>query len=718
MKRTFISLLLLSFGVPSFLFADEGMWMLPLLEKINISAMSERGYKLGLKEIFDTNQSALKDAIVIFNGGCTGEIVSDQGLLFTNHHCGYDQIQSHSTLEHNYLKDGFWASSLEEELPNPGCEVYFLERMEDVTEQIILQLNDTMSDEKRNTKINEMIATIQTEASDSGVFNCEVKSLFEGNQYYLYVYKVYKDIRLVGAPPSSIGKFGYDSDNWVWPRQTGDFSIFRVYTAPDGSPAEYSADNIPLQPKKYLSISLAGIQKDDFTFILGYPGETNRYLTSDGLKYIMDVNNDIRIKIRGKRQEILMKAMQSDSLVQIQYSAKYYKSSNGWKYAIGQNKELVKTGLISKKMQEQEEFQKWCLSDTVRMIEYGKVLTDLEQLYIQTRPSGYNFRLIGEAFFMAAEITDLASDFYYLNLLLNKPDTNTNELKKEIDELKVRAEDFFKNYHSPTDKEVLKAMICLYEQEIPESDRPAFYQTLNGKYHGNLEKFVEKMFSQSIFTNKDRVLKFLNNPKVSVLSHDLIFKVSTDILVKYFEAYGQYDILQNRINNLNRLYMKGRMEMDPEKFLYPDADFTIRLSYGTVRDYLPREAVHYDYFTTLKGVMEKEDSTNFEFMVPAALKRLYHNSDFGVYGHDSIMPVCFITDNDITGGNSGSPVMNAKGELIGIAFDGNWESMSSDFAYSSNYQRCICVDIRYVLFIIDKFAGASRILHELNINPN
>lgn len=718
MKRSFSLLLILFFKLPAILIADEGMWMLPLLDQLNISNMRDLGCKLGSDQIFDTSQSGLKDAIVIFDGGCTGEIVSDKGLLFTNHHCGYDQIQKHSTIENNYLKDGFWASSLEEELPNPGCEVYFLKCIQDVTERILLQLHDTMSLEKRNTRINEEIVAIETESSDSGTYKCEVKPLYEGNKYLLHIYIVYKDVRLVGTPPSAIGKFGFDTDNWVWPRHTGDFSIFRIYTAPDGSPAEYSKDNIPLQPKKYLSISLAGVQKNDFTFILGYPGETNRYLTSSGVKFEMGVSNDIRIKVRGKRQDILSEAMRTDSLVQIQYSAKYYKSSNGWKYARGQNKELVKVDIITKKKLEEAEFQKWCNSDSSRIKDYGQLLHDLENLYLQAKPSGYNFKLLSEAFFVSAEITDLASDFYYLNILLNKTDYNQSEIGKEIDELRTRTDEFFKDYNASIDKEILKAMIRLYAKEIWDANQLAFYHTLNEKYKGDVEKFVEKIFAHTIFASREKVNKFLDNPKPSLLSKDPIYLISSDILIKYFEAYGQFNTLENKIKNLNRLYMKARMEKDPDKFLYPDADFTMRLSYGTVKDYYPREAVHYDYFTTLRGVMEKEDSSDFEFMVPAALKKLYNSADYGVYGQNGNMPVCFITDNDITGGSSGSPVLNNKGELIGIAFDGNWEAMSSDFAYDGSFQRCICVDIRYVLFIIDKFAGANYILKELKINLN
>lgn len=711
-------LFLLLIFLPSALFADEGMWLLPLLNQLNTKTMHELGLKLEGNDIYDTAETGLKDAIVIFDGGCTGEIVSDQGLLFTNHHCGYDQIQSHSTLEHNYLKDGFWADSLSDELPNPGCEVLFLERTEDVTEKIYSQLSDTLSSESRITKINELSNKIATEASDSGKFQCMVNPLYEGNKYYLYVYLVYKDVRLVAAPPSSIGKFGFDTDNWVWPRHTGDFSIFRVYTAPDGSPAEYSPDNIPLKPKKYLNISLGGVKNGDFTFVLGYPGETNRYMNSGAILHEMNVDNEIRIKVKGERLKLLNEAMEADSLVQIKYSAKYYRSSNAWKYAVGQNKEIAKNGLIGQKMQEEKMFQNWCLADSARNAKYGKLLSDMDDLYNQIKPSSYNFKLITEAFFMSSEITDLASDFYYLNLLLNRSDSSQNEIADEIIELRKRIEIFYKDFDISVDKMILKSMIKLYANLNPSSSYPAFYDIIRNRYRGNVDRYVDKALAHSIFISREKLLSFLDKPKSDVLANDMIFKLSLDILTKYFEIYGQFNTLDTKIKELNRLYMKARMEKEPEKFQYPDADFTMRLSYGTVKDYYPREAVHYDYFTTLKGVIEKEDSTDYEFMVPLKLKELYRNSDYGKYGQDSTMPVCFITNNDITGGNSGSPVLNSKGELIGIAFDGNWEAMSSDFVYNNSLQRCICVDIRYVLFIIDKFACANRILKELKIYSN
>jgi hypothetical protein len=713
--RNRIAFLALIFLKLNCVFADEGMWMLPLLEKLNMPKMKEMGCELSSEDIYNINMSSLKDAVVIFDGGCTGEIVSDQGLLFTNHHCGYDQIQYHSTVENNYLRDGFWASELKDELPNPGCEVYFLERIEDVTDSVLLKLDINLSSTERTSEINKIIAKIETEASDSNTFETQVKSFYEGNKYYLCVYTVYKDIRLVGAPPSSIGKFGYDTDNWMWPRHTGDFSVFRVFTAPDGSPAEYSPENIPLRPKKVIPISLGGVHQGDFSFILGYPGSTERYSTSFGIEETMEVTNAVRIKVRDVRQRLLMESMNSDPKVQIQYSGKYFKSSNYWKYSLGQNKELIKSDLLTRKRIEEKKFEEWANADTARNSVYGKVISDLKNNYSEIKPIKYNLHFINEAFFLSSEIIDFASEFYYLGALLRRPGNREEDIQLEIAELKEKTQKFFKDYDVATDISIVKAMLKLYRSDIPLEECPDFYQTIIKKYKGNVDKFVDKMFDKSMFVDEDKVLDFLMKPDPDVLFGDVGFKVAGSVLLKYFDIYGKFNSYNNRLDYLNSLYIKGRMEMDTEKFAYPDANFTMRLTYGTVRNYAPSDAILYNYFTTLKGVMEKEDSSNFEFKVPENLKKLYNNSDFGRYGENNSMPVCFITDNDITGGNSGSPVFNAKGELTGIAFDGNWESMSSDKSFEPLTQRCICVDIRYVLFIIDKFAGAERIIKELKL---
>jgi hypothetical protein len=715
MKRNRIFLLVLVSIKFTYAIADEGMWMLPLLDKLCMPKMKEMGCELSSEDIYNINQSSLKDAVVIFDGGCTGEIVSGQGLLFTNHHCGYDWVQYHSTVENNYLHDGFWAAGLKDELPNPGCKVYFLERIEDVTDSVLLKLDNSLNDADRKSAINNKIDAIEKVAADSNSFEAQVKSYFEGNKYYLCVYRVYKDIRLVGAPPSSIGKFGYDTDNWTWPRFTGDFSVFRIYTAPDGSPAEYAPDNLPLQPKKIIPISLEGVHNGDFSFILGFPGVTDRYSTSFNIKETIEVYNAVRIKVRDVRQKLLMESMNSDPKIQIQYSGKYFKSSNYWKYSVGQNRELRKSDLLNRKRGEENDFVNWAKADSSRFSIYGMVMNRLENNYLELTPVRYNLQFINEALFLSSEIIDFASDFYYLSALLSRPENRENDIQQEITDLKDKTEKFFKDYDANTDKNIVKAMLKLYASEIPFEKRPDFYTIINKKYKGNIDKFVDKLFDKSIFADQSKVLNFLTKPNSKVLSKDIGFKVAGSVLLKYFEFYNKYNQYDAQIDNLNRLYIKGSMEKDAGKFLYPDANFSMRLTYGTVCDYSPADAIHYNYFTTMKGIMEKEDTTNFEFVVPENLKKLYNNSDFGIYGENDTMRVCFITDNDITGGNSGSPVLNSKGELTGIAFDGNWESMSGDFSYEPQTQRCICVDIRYVLFIIDKFAGADRIINELKL---
>lgn len=695
--------------------ADEGMWLLPLLEEINMSDMQQMGFELTAEDVYSINNSSLKDAIVIFGGGCTGEIVSDEGLLFTNHHCGYDEIQNHSSIDHDYLKKGFWAMSREEELPNPELEVKFLRRIEIVTDQILQELSDQMNEEDRRAKVKELSKEIEEEAEEEGKYEARVRSFFEGNAYYLFVYEVYKDVRLVGAPPSSIGKFGYDTDNWEWPRHTGDFSIFRVYTAPDGSPAEYAEENIPLKPLHYLPISIDGVEKGDFTFVLGFPGSTQRYLSSYGIAETMTNTNDIRVLVRGARLEILKEDMLADDVVRINYASKYSRSSNYWKYSIGQNKGLRNLNVIKKKQEEEKQFQSWIAIDSVRSAKYGNILEKMETIYSNRKKNDYNFQLIEEAFFRATEMINFITDFHYLYMLLLTEEENAEEISDEIQELRELTKDFFREYHLPTDKKVAKAMFKLYFENANEKQYPDIYEVIRGKYKGNIDKFVDKMFLKTFFTDENKVMKFLDEPSIRLLTKDMGFQAGNSIVRKYFEEYGVLDNYNLELDKLKRLYLQARMEMNPMSDYYPDANFTMRLTYGTVEDYSPRDAVHYNHFTYLIGVMEKEDTSNFEFVVPPKLKELYHSRDYGIYGEGNRMPICFITNNDITGGNSGSPVLNSKGQLIGLAFDGNWEAMSGDIAYESDIQRCICVDIRYVLFIIDKFAGNSQLIEELTI---
>jgi hypothetical protein len=698
--------------------ADEGMWLLPLIEKLNMPAMKELGFKLTAEDIYSINHTSLKDAIVIFGSGCTGEIVSEDGLIFTNHHCGFEYIQDQSTLEHDYIKDGFWAKTTVDELPNPGLEVRFLKRIEDVTEHLLSGIPDSISLEDRSAQINDSIKVIEKMACENDKFEAEIVPFFAGNSYYLFVYQVYKDVRLVGTPPSSIGNFGHDTDNWEWPRHAGDFSIFRAYTAPDGSPAEYSPDNIPLKPACSLSISLNGVSNGDMAFVLGYPGNTNRYISSSGVREIMDVDNVNRIKIRTLRQDILTKDMQSDPMINLQYASKYAISSNFWKYCIGQNRQLDVLNVLEKKQIEESEFNRWVNNDSLRIVKYGNLLAEMDDYYRNRQPNELNFNAISESFFLSTELIGFVMDFQYLYMLLQIGSDGTEEMRKETDELKAKIEKFYKDYNVSTDIKMAKAMFSLYRELVPEVQQPDIYERLiNKKFKGNIDKFIDKLYTETFFLNRERTIKFLENPTIGALQADIGFKVTNSIFRKYYEEYSALSNYKRQLANLDRLYMSARMEMYPDSNFYPDANSTMRLSYGKVMDYDPADAVHYDAFTSLKGVMEKEDIANIEFIVPEKLKQLYLAKDYGRYGKDGIMPVCFITNNDITGGSSGSPVLNNKGELIGLAFDGNWEAMSSDISYEPEVQRSICVDIRYVLFIIDKFAGDGQLINELKIVP-
>lgn len=698
--------------------ADEGMWLLPLLEKLNISDMQEMGLELTHEDIYHINHSSIKDAIVVFGGGCTGEIISDQGLLLTNHHCGYDQIQEHSTVENDLLEDGFWADSLKDELPNPDLEVRFLVRMENVTDSVLAKVHQDMKETERDQHINEAIAKIEEQENQNKHYEVSVNSFFGGNQYYLSVYAVYKDIRLVGTPPSSIGKFGADTDNWMWPRHTGDFSLFRVYADTAGNPAEYSSDNIPLKPKYHLPISLNGFKEGDFTMILGYPGGTDRYMTSFEVKELQEITHPNRIKIRGVRLEILDQAMQADPEVKIQYATKYTRSSNYYKFSIGQKKGLKRLGIYDRKKEQEKAFRDWLKQDTAYQKTYERALPLIEKAVQQRRQYEHANQYIIECFYLAAEICKFpikAKELEYY--LRNQPDS-AERIKEATKRLKEEAADFYKDYDQETDKRVTKAMLKLFNENVPEDFYPEFIKTVNDKYKRDYQKFVDRLYKKSIFASKEAFNKFLENPSLKTLEGDMAF----DMMEQWRNIYNQIYTLSRQPDKAfdrgHRLYVAGLKQMYPDSTFYPDANFSQRLTYGSVEDYQPTDAVFYNYFTTLKGVMEKEDPDNWEFEVPAKLKELYQQKNYGPYGQNDTMRVCFISDNDITGGNSGSPVLNHKGELIGLAFDGNWEAMSGDVVFEPDVQRTISVDIRYVLFIIDKFANAERIMNELTIIRN
>ena len=716
--KKIISLFIVSSLFFSFsLKADEGMWLPILLEKYNIGTMTKMGLKLSAEDIYSINHSSIKDAILALDhGSCTAEVISPDGLLLTNHHCGYGEIQAHSSTEHDYLTDGFWARSKDEELANPGKTASFLIRVEDVTERIISQLNDTMPEARREAVVDSIAKVIEKAATDSTFYNARVNGMFKGNYYYLFVYETFKDIRLVGAPPESIGKFGSDTDNWMWPRHTADFSMFRIYCSPDGNPSEYSKDNVPFKPKHYLPISLKGVKKGDFAMILGYPGRTNRFLTSWGVKETIDQENPNRIKVRGKKQSIWKEDMSASDAIRIQYSSKYARSSNYWKYSIGENKGLKRLKIYEKKQKLETRFADWINQDSLRKEKYGEALNLIEGSYKNAEKYSNAVQYLYETMIGGTEVVSFAMKGGQLNRLLKNSPDSTNLINAGVENLKAQGKDFFKDYSVTTDKKVFVALINMYYQDVPKEFHPDFYNLINKKYKGSVEKFADYLYKKSIFVDQNRLNEFLAKPNKKVIAKDPAYIMMKSVINKYREIYAASDEFNSQLYRGERLFEAGLLEMEKEKVFYPDANSTMRLTYGKVGDYYPKDAVHYDYYTTLKGVMEKEDPNNHEFVVKQKLKDLYNAKDYGQYGDaDGTLHLCFITDNDITGGNSGSPVINGEGQLIGIAFDSNWEGMSSDVAFDTEYVKCVNVDIRYVLFVIDKFAGATNLIDEMTI---
>ncbi|MEY1639084.1 S46 family peptidase [Tenuifilum osseticum] len=699
--------------VSSAIKADEGMWLLPLLQKYNIQAMQQKGFKLTADDIYNLNQASIKDAVIIFGRGCTGEVVSDQGLVLTNHHCGYGAIQQHSTPEHDYLEDGFWAKSFEEEIPTPGLTATFLIRIEDVTDQVNAAFKPEMSESDRDKAAMEIGRKIAKQATDGTHYTASVRSFFGGNQYFLLVYEVFNDVRLVGAPPSSIGKFGHDTDNWMWPRHTGDFSVFRIYASKDNKPADYSRENVPYKPKHFLPISLKGVNNGDFTMIMGYPGSTQRYMTSVEVQERINILNANRIYVRGIKQEIWLKDMQADKAVNIKYASKYAGSSNYWKNSIGMNKALKRLKVYDFKKQQEEEFTKWVLASPERQQKYGEALNLINEGVTGRKEYLHASQYISEALFSGTEIIGMAA--MTRSLVDALKGNKTEEVTKISKSLKARSENFYKNYNSPTDQKTAKAMFRIFMENVPLTYQPDIFNTIRAKYKGDVDKFVDQMFAKTMFTDPANFNAFLDKPSLKVLEKDPVYVAAASISNKYEEISKAMAPFNEKLKRGQRLYIAGVLEMNEGKAMYPDANFTMRLTYGEIKDYYPMDAVHYDYLTTLDGVMEKEDPDNWEFVVPAKLKELYNSKDYGRYGKDGKMPVAFISTNDITGGNSGSPVMNGNGELIGIAFDGNWEAMSGDIVFENKLQRTISVDIRYVLFVIDKYAGATRLIDEMKI---
>ncbi len=699
---------------------DEGMWLPLLVQKLNIKKMQAMGLKLSAEDIYSVNKSSLKDAVIALDhGSCTGELVSPDGLFLTNHHCGYGEIQAHSSVEHDYLTDGFWAMSRKEELPNPGKTVSFLISVTDVTKKVNAVVNDKMTEKERESAIRELSSKLEEQAvKDSGKdwYEARVQHFFEGNHYYLFIYETFKDVRLVGAPPSSIGKYGADTDNWVWPRHTGDFTIFRIYCAPDGKPAEYSEENVPFHPKKFFPVSIKGQEKGDYAMVMGYPGTTTRYKTSWGVEDEMNITNKIRIKLRGIKQEIMKKEMDANDKVRIQYASKYSRSSNYYKYSIGQNKGLKALNVIGQKEAEEKEITNWINKKRKRVQKYGEALPLIKKTTAELKEASVAQNYWIEAFWLGPEIIKTSlRGFYGIQ--------RAGEDKEKLAEIKKAQKEFFKDFYMPIDKQVFIAMCKTYKKDIPEKYYPSFFEDVKKDYNGSFEKYADYLYANSIFVNSKKFNKMIEKPDMNALAEDPGVKLANSVYAFYMELNQKTEEAQYNLQKGRRLYLAAILEKDKNVARYPDANSTMRVTYGTVGDYSPKDAVLYKHYTTLKGYMEKEKPgapKTDEFYVPQKLKDLYAKKDYGEYGitnakGEKEMRVCFTSNNDITGGNSGSPVINGNGELIGVAFDGNWEAMSGDIAFETELQKCINVDIRFVLFIIDKYAGAKHLIDEMTI---
>ncbi len=695
-------------------FADEGMWMLPLLQKMNIKTMKAMGCKLSAEDIYSINHSSLKDAIVHFGGGCTGEVISDQGLLVTNHHCGYSNIQKLSTPEHNYLEDGYWAMNLGEELPAAGLTVTFLENMTEVT-SILTKAYDAAleltKDEEAAEKARKAAEDELKTKAEADYPNCkaQITSFYNTNVYYLIVYKTYKDIRFVGAPPASVGKFGGETDNWMWPRHTGDFSMFRIYAGPDNEPAEYSENNVPYRPKKSLKISLKGVKEGDFSFIMGYPGRTQRFQTAAQLQNMMD-EFMVSVGARTARQEVMWEGMESDPTIRLQYADKYASSANGWKKWQGEKLAFEKLNIIGREKEKEQAFMAWVNQDQERVKKYGDALEEIERIENLSAKPAKEMTLLVESIYNIGT-NNVYSRFMrvYGREIRQNPADSVNIIKKAVESAKGA----FKDINIPLEKKMAKRMLNYYREL---ADTSAYLNGIGDFATMDIDKYVEDLFDNSIFASVEKLDQLAQNPNSAAIKNDPEIKLYEDFFKVYMKK-AQYATLDHEAEaKASKAFAAGILEWEAGKPSYPDANSTMRLTYGKVGGYSPKNGMWCNHYTTLDGVMEKEDPNNYEFIVPARLKELWKAKDYGQYADATgNLPTCFLTNNDITGGNSGSPVLNAKGELIGLAFDGNWESMSSDVMFEPDLQRCICVDIRYVLFMMDKYGKAGWLLKEMNI---
>jgi hypothetical protein len=720
LKRTIALASVLLLGLNS-VKADEGMWLLHLIKDLNYADMKAKGLKLTPEQIYSVNGSSLKDAILTMNGGmCTGEMISKEGLFLTNHHCGYDAIQGFSSPEHNYLKDGYWAMKRSDEMHVAGMTVTFLVRVEDVSERVNKELNDNMSPSERMQKIEKLRAEIVAEAIKGTHYEAYVREMYEGSEFYLFVNETFRDVRFVGAPPESVGKYGGDTDNWMWPRHTGDFSMFRVYAGADNKPADYSPDNKPFKPRHHLPVALDGVEEGDFAMIMGYPGSTDRYLTSYGVKHAVEADQPARVKIRRMKLDMMKLDMDKDVAVRIKYASKYAQVANYWKYFLGQSEQLKKNKVYDKKKAEEDAFAAWVNQSDDRKKRYGTVLKDIADAYDVIGKYWYGSTYLQECVF-GPEL----HAFFWKHLGMR------SELKTALesgDEAKIKAaresmikaaEEFYKDYNPATDQKIYAAMLKMYHEDVPKDLQPDALKALATKYKGDFSKYAAAYFKKSPFRSLDALKAFINTATAEKIEAEPAYKLFMDFINAYISKFlsssGQAEM---KLDNAKRLLIEGYRKMNPDKKYYPDANSTQRLTYGTVGGYESnQDAVIYKYYTTIDGIIQKMDNTNPEFEVPARLVELYNKKEYGRYAQDGQLRVCFLTNNDITGGNSGSPVIDGEGNLIGCAFDGNWEAMSGDIFFEKQLQKTICVDIRYVLWFIDVYAGAKHLVDEMTIAP-
>ncbi len=708
-------------------YADEGMWLPMFVERLNYVDMQKMGLQLTPEELYSINHNSLKDAIVGLADEdrprgffCTGEIVSEHGLLFTNHHCGYSSVQKLSSVEYDYLKDGFWAKDYSEELPAAGMTASFLVRMEDVTKVVLDTVTDAMDFETRSRAINAKIKKLESAASENGKYNPVIKGFFEGNEYYMFVYQVYTDVRLVGVANSSIGKFGGDTDNWMWPRHTGDFSIFRVYSDKNGNPAAYSKDNVPFTPKHFLPISLDGVKKDDFTMIWGFPGTTERYMSSYGINYNVDTFYPLIIDIFGKELEVMDEYMQTDDAINLMYADNHAGLANTWKNFIGQCKMLRKNKVAETKIAMEDDFTKWVNAKDSRKQEYANALPNLKNAYSDLgKVAKYIYYPNFVANLGAAGIAGQFASYYEAVKSKDKDaEAAALEALKQID-----VDALFQGTDEKVEKKTFAEMLKLYRNAFDAAELPEVYTIIDKKFKGDIDAFTDYVYENSVFANAARLKAFIAKPSAKTIGKDYAYIMNTSMMQQLMSNVPAYRKAMMAVSENDHIFVKGLREYyaetQPGKSLYPDANSTLRMSYGSVQDYQPADAVHYDYICTANGILEKYVPGDYEFDAPKRLINLIEKKDFGPYADENgELVVCFLSTNDITGGNSGSPIMNGKGELLGLAFDGNWEAMSGDVNFEPRLQRTINVDIRYVLFVIDKYAGATNIIDELEIHQS